>query len=264
LVPALIFLAIFFVVPIIDLIWRSLSNADGASLDQYRRVFSDSYYVKVIGQTFLLSAVVTGICIVAGYPVAYFLVRRTSRWQSAVVFVLLMPLLTSLIMRTYGWQIVLGRRGIVNSLLSVIGVTDQPLHLLQTYGAVVLGMVHLYVPFVVISIATVLQGIDRGIEEAAVSLGASWPATFFKITLPLSMDGVMTGGILVFMMANGAFVTALLLGGNSVITIPLLIYQQFTIMRDFRFGAVLSTLLLGAATVCLFIQLHLVSKTARQ
>ncbi|TPJ38277.1 ABC transporter permease [Mesorhizobium sp. B2-6-5] len=256
LVPVLLFLLGFFVAPIGELLHRSATDGSSA----YYKIFTDTYYLAVVGRTFMLSAVVTAISTLLGYPVAYFLVRHRSRWHRALIVILLLPLLTSLIMRTYGWQIVLARQGLLNTLLIDLGVIDAPIQMLQTYSAVVIGYVHLFIPFSVISIASVLQTIDLRIEEAAVSLGASRFATFRRITLPLSIDGIVTGALLVFMMCNGAFVTALLLGGNSVITIPLLIYQQFTLTRDFQTGSALSTVLLASSALCLFLQLSLTRK----
>lgn len=262
-VPVLLFLLAFFVVPIGDLIRVSMVQG-GARTNAYYKIATDGYYLAVVARTFVLSAVVTAVSTIVAYPVAYFLVRRESRWHGTVIILLLLPLLTSLIMRTYGWQIILSRQGLLNSALMASGVISAPLQMLQSYTAVVIGYVHLFVPFAVISIATVLQSIDTRIEEAAVSLGASRFATFMKITLPLSQDGIVTGAILVFMMCNGAFVTALLLGGNAVITIPLLIYQQFTLTRDFQMGAALSTVLLAASVACLFLQLRLTRSPSRR
>lgn len=256
LLPALLFLAAFFVAPIVELVWRSFAeSATAPGSSQYLLVLSDPYYLKVIANTFVLSGIVTLICLIIGYPVAYFLIRFDSRFHTFIVLVLLLPLLTSLIMRTFGWQIILARQGILNSFLMYVGWTDKPIQLLQTYPAIIIGMVHLYVPFAVISIASVLQSVDSSLEEMAISLGANKRKAFLEITLPLTVEGILTGGVLIFMMANGAFVTVLLLGGNSVITLPLLIYQQFTIMRNFQMGAILSTVLLLASLLVLLLQL---------
>ncbi len=140
-----------------------------------------------------------------------------------------------------------------------LGVLDTPLRVLDTPGLVVAAFVHVLVPFMVLSIAAVLQGIDRRLEESAQLLGAGRLRTFFEVTLPLSIDGIGTGSILVFMVANGSFVTLVLLGGGLK-TLPLLIFQQFNTTRDFGMASTMSTVLLVVALVCLFLQLRLVRR----
>ena len=170
------------------------------------------------------------------------------------------PLLTSIIMRTFGWQVLFARRGLVNQwLVTDLGLLDAPLRLLNTPGLAIAALVHVLVPFAVLSIASVLQGIDRRLEEGALMLGASRFRTFWEVTLPLTMDGIGTGAILVFMIANGSFVTLVLLGGGFQ-TLPLLIYQQFNTTRDFALASTMSTILLVIALACLWLQLRLVRR----
>ncbi|AWB22428.1 ABC transporter permease [Methylobacterium currus] len=261
--PAVLFLLAFFVLPLLDNGLRSVVPADGQGLTaaRYIQVLTDPFYLDSILQTVLLSGGVTLICALIGYPVAYYLVRHAGRLSSLIIFLLIAPLLTSIIMRTYGWQVLFARRGLINTwLVQDLGLIERPLRVLDTPGLVVASLVHVLVPFMVLSIAAVLQGVDRRLEESAQLLGASPWRTFLSVTLPLSLDGIGTGAILVFMVANGSFVTLVLLGGGLK-TLPLLIYQQFNTTRDFGLASVMSTVLLAVALACLVLQLRLVRRS---
>ncbi len=256
--PALLFLVVFFVLPLLDNL--SVGVREAAARADYIKLLTDPFYLRVIAVTFALSVGVTMICLLAGYPIAYYMVRSAGRWNGLLVFLLITPLLTPIIMRSFGWQVLLSRAGLLNSVLRGLGWIDRPLMLLNGPGAGVIGLVHVQIPFMVLSIAAVLQSIPLGLEEAARILGAGRWAVFFRITLPLSLDGVATGCILVFMLTNGSFVTLLLLGGGSLQTLPLLVFQQFNTTQDYAMGAVMSNVLLGMALICLFLQLRLIRR----
>ena len=214
----------------------------------------------MIATTFGLSLGVTLICLVAGYPVPYYLVRGSGRGSGLIVFLLITPLLTPIIMRSFGWEVILSRAGLVNSVLRSLGWIGRPLMLLNGPVAGVVGLVHVQIPFMVLSIAAVLQSINPGLEDSARVLGAGRWSTFFHVTFPLSLDGVATGAILVFMLTNGSFVTLLLLGGGSLQTLPLLVFQQFNTTQDTTMAAAMSNLLLVIALICLFLQLRLIRR----
>jgi putative spermidine/putrescine transport system permease protein len=256
-VPALIFLCVFFLAPLIENVLRSVAPAhEGSafSLRFYAKLLSDPYYLGVIADTLKVSFVTTAICAVVGYPVAYFLVRRAGRFAPVLLFLLVAPLLTSIIMRTFGWRILFARHGMVNEMLQALHLIDRPLNVLNSAGSVYMGLVHVMVPFMVLSITPVLQGVDRRLEESARILGAGAVRTFLNVTLPLSIEGIATGCILVFMLTNGSFVTMLLLGGGQVVTLPVLIFQQFSLTQDIGFAAAMGNLLLFIVLVCLFVQ----------
>jgi putative spermidine/putrescine transport system permease protein len=260
--PAVLFLIAFFVLPLVDNGLRSVISPETGkiTLARYVQLLTDPFYLRVIAETLILSTAVTIICILIGYPVAYYLVRYSGRWSGLIIFLLIAPLLTSIIMRTYGWQVLFARRGLVNTLLvQDLGILGQPIRILNTPEIVVIGLVHVLVPFMVLSIASVLQGIDRRLEESAQLLGANRLRTFWEVTLPLSFEGISTGSILVFMIANGSFVTLVLLGGGLK-TLPLLIFQQFNTTRDFGMASAMSTVLLVVALACLYVQLRLVRR----
>jgi putative spermidine/putrescine transport system permease protein len=262
--PAVLYLIAFFVMPLVQNAGRSFrlpSSQGGAwTLAFYEKLLTDPYYLGILGQTILLSLVVTLICIVIGYPIAIFLVRYAGRWNSVIIFLLIAPQLTSIIMRTFGWRVLLARRGLVNETLIGTGLINTPFDLIQGPSSVVIGLVHVFVPFMVLSIASVLQGIDPRLEESASILGAGRLQTFRRITLPLSLDGVATGAILVFMLTNGSFVTLLLLGGGSITTMPVAIYQQFNLTKDVNFAAAMGNILLLLALACLYLQLRLIKR----
>jgi putative spermidine/putrescine transport system permease protein len=258
--PAVLFLAVFFALPLFDNGMRSVMSNEGVTLSRYVSLLTDSFYLGIIAQTVALSAGVTVISILIGYPVAYFLVRKAGRFAGLIIFLLIAPLLTSIIMRTFGWQVLFARRGLVNNLLvDQLGILSAPLRLTNSPEIAIAALVHVLVPFMVLSISTVLQGIDTRLEESAKILGANRLRTFLEVTLPLSLDGIGTGAILVFMIANGSFVTLVLLGGGMQ-TLPLMIYQQFNTTRDFGMASAMSTILLVIAVACLFLQLRLVRR----
>jgi len=261
LAPALIFLAVFFVMPLADNSARSFVAEDGGfTLQRYASFLTDRFYLGVILETLVLSAAVTVISVIIAYPVAYVLVRKAGRLSGLIIFLLIAPLLTSIIMRTFGWQVLFARRGLVNEwLVQDLHLLSAPLRWLNTPGLAIAALVHVLVPFAVLSIASVLQGVDRRLEEGALMLGASRLRTFFEVTLPLTLDGIGTGAILVFMIANGSFVTLVLLGGGFQ-TLPLLIYEQFNTTRDFALASTMSTILLVIAVACLWLQLRLVRR----
>lgn len=260
--PALIFLAAVFFAALVDNGLRSLAPPGGAPwYGYYLQLATDPFYLRALAETVALSAVTTLVCLVIGYPVAYYLVRHARGGRALIIFLLISPLLTSIIMRTFGWRAIFARRGLLNATLQYLGLIERPLDILNSSAAALIGMVHVLVPFMVLSVAAVLEKIDPRVEEAAAVLGASRRQTFYHVTFPLSLDGVASGAILVFMLAMGSFVTLLFLGGGSLQTFPLLIYQQFNTTRDFGMAAAMSNVLMLLAAILLFIQLRLIRRS---
>lgn len=256
-IPVLLFLGLFFVVPLGANILRSVATGQAVTegpFFYYGKLLSDAFYAGVIAETLKVGMISTLICLVVGYPVAYFMVRHAGRWNALLVFFLLAPLLTSIIMRTFGWRVLLARRGPITPLLVDWGILSRPINLADEPIAVYLGLVHVLVPFMVLSIAAVLQKVDVRLEESARVLGAGPVRAFVLITLPLSIEGIATGCILVFVVTNGSFLTMLLLGGGQIKTLSLLIYQQFNITQDVGFAAAMGNLLLLIALIGLVVQ----------
>ncbi|MER5173674.1 ABC transporter permease [Thioclava kandeliae] len=255
--PALIFLFTFFVAPLARNAWVSLSG-EGATqsgiFDYYLRLFTDPFYLGVLLETLKVSVVTTLLCLLVGYPVSYFMVHYAGRWNTLIVFCLVAPLLTSIIMRTFGWQVLFARRGLVNTWAMDLGLIERPLNILDSPVSVYFGLVHVLCPFMVLSITAVLQGLDRRLEEAACVLGAGPWRSFRNVTWPLGLEGVLTGSILVFVLTNGMFLTMLLLGGGTVKTLALLVYQQFNLTQDVGFASAMGNVLLMMALLGLFVQ----------
>lgn len=260
LLPALATLALFLGAPLIQNALRSVGVSDipgtesAFTLRYYEKLFTDPYYIGVTLSTLKVAALTTLISLLVGYPVAYFMVRHAGRMAVPLLFVLVWPLLTSIIMRTFGWRVLFARQGFVSHWLQGIGLIDAPLNILGTAGIVYMGMVHVAAPFMVLSILPVLRGVDVRLEESARILGAGAWRTFFTVTVPLSLEGVVTGCVLVFMVAVGSFMTMLLLGDGAIQTLPLLIFQQFSQSQDMGFASAMGNLLLVIVLTCLYLQ----------
>jgi putative spermidine/putrescine transport system permease protein len=261
-IPVFLFLAVFFATPLIANFVRTEPPPGATTLFYYQKLLTDPYYAGVLLTTLAVATIATLASLLIGYPVAYFMARHAGRWTGFFVFIVIAPLLTSIIMRTFGWRVLLARRGVINTTLDALGLLGRPPNLADEPIAVYIGLVHVLVPFMVLSILAVLQGVDTRLEESARVLGAGRLRTFLAVTLPLSMDGVITGCILVFVLTNGSFLTMLLLGGGKTTTLALLIYQQFNTSGDVAFAAAMGNILMLLALVGLGLQL-LVTRRAR-
>ena len=264
--PAAILLLVFFVLPLAQNGVRSFADdqAVGDPLFYYRKIILDPYYRSILYDTLSLSLFVTLGCVVLSYPIALYLVRYAGRWRPVILFSLIAPLLTSVIMRTVGIQLLLARKGAVNALLAALHLPALPSNLSSGVPAVYIGMLQALIPFMVLAIVPSIQRIDRSIEESAQVLGAARHIVFLTVTLPLSREGILTGCILVFMMANGSFVTQLLLGGGKLVTISVLIFQQFNVTQDTPFAGAMGNVLLVLCLACLALQFFLVAKGDRR
>ena len=240
----LAFLVLFFLLPVASLL---LTSVEDGSLAPFERALTDGLYVGVLIDTVRLALVVAAICLLLAYPVAYFLATASRFWAAVGFACLLLPFLTSILVRTYAWMILLGRNGIVNRTLLDWGIVSEPLALLHNETGVVIGMVHVLLPYMVFPIYAVLLRVDRDLVAAAAGLGASPWRIFTRIYFPLTLPGAFAGAVLVFVIAIGFFITPALLGGGRVMTIGLLIEQQVRQFLDWPFAAALSALLLAAA-----------------
>lgn len=212
--PAVTFIAVFFIVPIYALVKTSFLTSNGSfTLALYRTVLSDPYSWWLLWRTFWISAVVTLICFVLAFPVAVFVRRLSAGWQSLIVFLLLSPLLTSVVVRTLGWVVLLGPRGLINEGLAQLGYS--PLPLMYNDFAIIIGLVHVFMGYMVLAMLTSVGKIDENLLLAANNLGAPQPVAVMLIVLPLALPGAIAGSLLVFSMAASAYATPLLLGGTG-------------------------------------------------
>lgn len=263
-VPALALLVAFFVLPYFSIIIMSLRepatqgvHGGGITLANYASALSDAFILRKLLETMLLGVGVTVICLLLGYPVAYHLARMRSRWNGLLYTFILAPLLVGLVVRTFGWMIILSNGGVANQTLSWLGLIDDPLRLMNNYFGVTIALVHVLLPFLILPLLANLQAINPEVETAARSLGASRWRAFWRVTLPLSVPGIQAGAILVFVLSISAYVTPAMLGGGSGRTMSVLVVQY--LVENFRWpaGAALAIILAIAAivTVALFFAL---------
>lgn len=246
------FLVAFFLVPFLVVVLSSLHTKDGAwTISNYVKAFSDLYYWDTLLLTFRLSFLVTVSSLLVGYPLAYYMIYvLKSRFIRRLFYVVVVtPLFTSNIVRSFGWMVLLGRRGMINDALLSIGVVEHPLPLLFSEISIVIGLSYIMTPFMVLTVSGVLQNIDRSLEEAAQDLGASRFMTFVKVTLPLSTPGIIAGSLIVFTLSVSAYVTPSILSGGKRIVMSMLIFQQYGSVFDFNFGATLAITLLVTTIV---------------
>jgi putative spermidine/putrescine transport system permease protein len=193
----------------------------------YVRLVTDEYYLEIIGRTLALGSTVTLSTLVIGYPVAFFLARTRSRWRNWLTILVVFPLLLNLVVRTFGWIALLAQNGLVNQALQSLGLTSAPLKLLFNFAGLLIGLTHIFLPFMVLVLIGAIQNIPRDVEDAARVLGASWGSAFLRVTLPLSAPGIVSGSILVFVLTISALVTPRLLGGPTYQVMSTLIYDEF-------------------------------------
>lgn len=243
--PAAILLLILFVWPIAELVLRSFEGDDGA-LTHYQRILEVPTYLRVLGRTLFLSAMTAFLCLLIGYPLAYRLVRASRLGAAILLFCILTPFWTNLLVRTYGWLLVLNPQGVINSVLMDAGLVSQPLALVYNTTGVLIGMTQIMLPYMVLPLAAVMSRLDPAIPNAARSLGASWWRAFWLIYAPLTLPGVTAGLILVFMISLGFFVIPAILGASREILLSQLIEYNINRVLNWGFAAALSTLLLVA------------------
>lgn len=248
LLPSLLVLLVFFVYPILGILNRSVYKG-GYTLAYYSQIFGTPVYLTVLGLTFRTAAVVTLVCLGLGYPLAYVLVHVRPRLSRLLLIVVVLPFFTSIIVRTYAWMVLLGRNGVVNQYLLALGLTRDPLPFLYNQTGVLIGMSYVLLPYMVLTLYSVMRGIDRGLIRAAHNLGASRLQAFRRIFLPLSLPGVAGGTLLVFILSLGFFITPALMGGPADVMIAMLIEREVEFTMNFAFASALAAVLLGITLV---------------
>jgi len=248
--PSLIYLGIFLLLPLVLVVILSFMTRGPygnvvyrINLDNYVRLI-DPLYLRTLGYSVYTAAFTTVATIIIGYPLAYYIARVPYRQRSLLLFLILVPFWTNFIIRIYAWIMILRNEGFLNSLLQNLGITQAPLEILYTPTAVLIGMVYEFLPFMVLPLYTSLEKVDLSLLEAAADLGARPLKAFLRVTLPLSIPGMIAGSILVFIPAMGMFVVPDLMGGAKTVLVGNLIRNQFLTSRDWPFGAAASMLLL--------------------
>jgi len=248
LLPAVLVLAVLFAYPLLGIVNRSVYKA-GYTLDMYRQIFRVPVYLQVILATYKVSALVTMVCLALGYPLAYMLATRRPRTAQLLMIIVVLPFFTSIIVRTYAWMVLLGRNGIVNQYLMALGFTDKPLLLLYNQGGVLIGMSYVLLPYIVLTVYSVMRSIDPRLVRAAHSLGASRLQAFRRVFLPLSLPGIAGGTLLVFILSLGFFITPALMGGPGDMMIAMLIEREVEITLNWSFASALAVILLALTLV---------------
>jgi putative spermidine/putrescine transport system permease protein len=267
LAPALVLLAVAFVVPVGMLVPTSVRPyvplvgiTSGFTARHYVRLLTDSYYLEIIGRTLALGLTVTCSTLIIGYPLAFFLARTPSRWRNWLTILVVFPLMLNLVVRTFGWIALLAQNGLVNQALQALGLVESPVKLLFNFAGLLIGMTHIFLPFMVLVLIGAIQNIPRDVEDAARVLGASWGSAFLRITLPLSAPGILSGSILVFVLTISALVTPRLLGGPTYQVMSTLIYDEFLSRLNWPAGSAQSLLL----TVMVLALVYLSGRLARR
>lgn len=256
-VPAMLLLLALFAAPLLRLLALSVA---GGSLAAYERALTNELYLRVIFETFKIAAIVTLLTLALGYPVAYVMATSGRAWQLVGMAFVLLPFWTSILVRTYAWMVMLGRNGVVNRALIGWGVIDSPLPLLNNLAGVLIGMVHVLLPYMILPVFNAVKKVDPNLVLAAVGLGAPRWRAFLRITLPLTMNGVAAGVTLVFTLSLGFFITPALLGGGRVVMVANLIEEQVRELLNWAFAGALSAILL-ALTLAAFWGISRIART---
>ena len=269
LAPGGLWLLVFFLVPILIMFVYSVMPRGiyggverGFTLEHYGRFF-DPLYLEVLQRTFLWSIACTIICLLLGYPVAYVIVR-SGRWRNLLLFLVVLPFWTSFLVRTFAMIFLMRDTGLLNNWLLKFGLVDEPLTILYTPFAVMAGLVYGFLPFMILPIYASLEKLDFSLLEAAEVLGARPRARFRRVTLPLSMPGVVAGCLLVFIPALGSFLTADLLGGAKEMMIGNLVQNQFSAARNWPFGSAASFIVMALVLAAVMLYLRVKDKGSGQ
>ena len=255
--PASLALLVFFILPMGYILVQTLLENGTAD---FREFFTDPFYLDILWTTLRVSLVSTAVSLLLGYPTAYYMARTTSRLKKVMVIVILFPFLVSAVVRSYGWMVILGTNGLLNQLLMGLGLISEPLRILNTETAVIIGMIHLLIPYMILSLVGVLQSIDPNVEYAAYSLGASPMTTFRKVVFPLSTPGIISGCVLVFTMSMTSYVTPKLLGGSKFRMMATMVVQEINVNFDWGAASAISYILLA---VILAVQVAVVLVTGK-
>ncbi len=263
-IPAFALLILLFVIPLAWFFVGVFAEEEGVSAVMHRfiDVLSAPGIVNALITTNWISAMVTALTLVIGYPIAYYLANNTGWRFALVLFCIIVPYFTSVIVRTYSWMVLLGRNGTINQALLSLGVIDAPLPLLYNKMGVLIGMTYVLLPYMVLTLYATMRGIDSNLVRAAYGLGASPVYTFRKVYFPLSLHGVVSGSLIVFILAIGFFITPALMGGPSDVMIAMLIERAVEITLDWTSAAIMSVALL-AMTLVLYVIYYRVTDVRR-
>jgi putative spermidine/putrescine transport system permease protein/spermidine/putrescine transport system permease protein len=243
--PALLIVLVILVIPVGWLFYVSFMGADGQfSLENYQRMIARKSYARIFQTTFEVSILTTGICILIGYPLAYFLSQLPNRIANICLITVLLPFWTSLLVRTYAWLVLLQKKGLVNEWAIALGLWDEPLKIVHNMTGTLIGMVHIMLPFLVLPLYGSMKALDRDYLKAAANLGASPMRSFWTVFFPLSAPGLFAGSLIVFVLCLGFFVTPAVLGGGKVIMVSMKIASNIELFVNWGAASALGVVLL--------------------
>lgn len=243
LAPGFILLIFFLLIPLVSVIWPTFYNGS-FSIESYTSFFQDSYNVGIFIRTIRVSLIVTLICIILGVPTAYFIAGTSPKWRGLLMAFTLFPMLTNSVIRSFAWINLLGQNGVINKLLTSIGIISEPLALLYTEFSIIIGSIYLFLPILIITLVGVMENINSEIMEAAETLGASRIKAFIKVVLPLSIPGIIVGSILVFTGTLTAYTTPQLLGGNRNMMLSTFLYQNAMTLGNWEDASVIALIMI--------------------
>lgn len=243
LVPGIALLALAFLTPIAQMLMLAFTSSGDGPFQHFHRFLSDGYYLGILWRTVRLSLTITAISAVIGFPFAYIVSRVSPSLRLWLVVMVILPLMTSVVVRTFGWMVILGRNGPVSDMLRALGLVPRNFALMHTEMSIIIGMVQVLLPFMVLSLIGVIGGIDRRLEEAARTMGCTFLGTIRTVILPLSLPGLVSGSLLVFTLSASSFVTPSLLGGARIEVLAGSIYKSVTQTLDWPFAAAQAVIL---------------------
>jgi putative spermidine/putrescine transport system permease protein len=244
LVPGIVIIMFFLVIPLISAILPTFFNGDSFTIQKYVAFFKDTYYLKIFSRTLRISIISAIICMFLGVPVGYFISRSSKNMRGVLIASTIFPMLTNSVVRSFAWINILGKNGVVNSVLTSLHIVKDPINLLYTEFAIIIGSIYLFLPLMIVSLVGVMENIEEDLLEAAESLGASRLKAFFKIVFPLSVPGLIVGTVLVFTGTLTAYTTPQLLGGNKNTVLATLIYQKAMTLGDWNSASVVATIMI--------------------
>lgn len=252
--PAMLLILVILVIPVGWLFYVSFIGADGTfSLENYERMLKRKSYARIFQTTFEISFLTTGLCILIGYPLAYFISGLPTRIANLCLITVLLPFWTSLLVRTYAWLVLLQKRGLVNDWGISLGLWDEPIKMVHNMTGTLIGMVHVMLPFLILPVYGAMRAIDRDLMKAAANLGASPKRAFWTVFFPLTLPGLFAGSLMVFILCLGFFVTPAVLGGGKVIMVSMQIVSNIELFVNWGAASALGVVLLVSTMVILWV-----------
>lgn len=247
--PALIFLTLFFLLPLGLILIDSVRDASGWTLQRYSEVLAQEQIRTVYLRTLQLGLIVTILAALMGYPAAYLIARLPANRRALMMSLVILPLLTNPVARTYAWLVILGRNGFFNQMMMALGFITEPIRIIYTENAIVIGLLQLFLPLMLLTLVSAMENIPNEVEEAARSLGADGWQTFLRVILPLSADGLVLGGTLVFTGSITAYVTPAILGGTRVLMLATLLQQRAIVLLDWNGATIIAVIMIVTTLV---------------